>query len=328
VNVRFRAGDPRVRVRAMSLDPRRRSAALTVFLAVAYALGWFVQLQVGQAAAGRPAAELLPILAASAPALALPPALATWLARRSVERLGFEDAGLRLPAGRWLAAGWLLAPLLTLATVAASLPFNALDMGLAPLRAALAQAAAGAPPPSPAAALGVQAVAMLVLYPLFAFGQELGWRGYLLPRLVAELGAWRGVLLHGLAWGAWYTPLIAIGGYGYPGHPALGVALFTAFGALLGVVLAWLTFASGSIVPATLVHGGLMAAAGLPPALLVGLDPAVSGMPWSPVGLAVLGLLVAGLALSGALGRALARGPAALGRGPLSPAAPAPPPRP
>lgn len=298
----------------MPLDPRRRGAALTVFLAVSYALGWFVQLQVGQAAAGRPAAELLPVLAASAPALALPLALATWMARRSVELQGFQDAGLRLPAWRWLAAGWLLAPLLVLASVLASLPWNALDLGLSPLRAALAEAAGGGAPPSPAAALGVQAVAMLTLYPLFAFGQELGWRGYLLPRLVAELGPWRGTWLHGLVWGAWYTPLIAVGGYGYPGHPALGIALFAAFGTLLGVVLAWLTFASGSVVPAALVHGGLMAAAALPPALLVGLDPSVSGMPWSPVGLAVLALLVAGLTASGALGRALARGPAALER--------------
>ncbi len=296
----------------MSLDPRRRSAALTVFLAVAYALGWFVQLQVGQAAVGRPALDLLPLLAASAPALALPLAVATWLARRSVEQQGFADAGLRRPAGRWLAAGWLLAPLLTLATVAASLPWNALDLGLPALRAQL-EAAGGAAAPSPAAALAVQALAMLTLYPLFAFGQELGWRGYLLPRLVEELGPWRGAVLHGLVWGAWYTPLIAIGGYGYPGHPAMGIALFTAFGALLGLVLAWLTFASGSIVPATLVHGGLMAAAGLPPALLPGLDPAVSGMPWSPVGLAVLAALVAVLTATGALPRALARGPAALG---------------
>jgi len=303
----------------MPLDPRRRGAALTVFLAVTYAVGWFVQLQVGQAAAGRPAAELLPVLAASAPALALPLALASWLARRSVEQQGFADAGLRRPAGRWLVTGLLGAPLLLLATAAASLPWNAPDLGLVQLRAALAQAG-GPAAPSPGAALAAQAVAMVTLYPLFAFGQELGWRGYLLPRLVEELGPWRGVLLHGAAWGAWYTPLIAIGGHGYPGHPVAGIALFTAFGVLLGVVLAWLTFASGSIVPATLVHGGLMAGAGLPPALLQGVDPVVSGMPWSPVGLAVLAAAVAALAASGALSRALARGPAALGGGAAPPA--------
>jgi membrane protease YdiL (CAAX protease family) len=299
----------------MPLDPRRRSAGLTVFLAVTFALGWFVQLQLGQAGAGRPAGDLLAVLTTSAaPALALPLAVAAWVARRNVELQGFADAGLRRPAWRWLALGALAAPALVAATVAASLPLRALDPTLGSLRAALALAG-GAAPPSPAAALAVQAAASLTLYPVFAFGQELGWRGYLLPRLVEELGPRRGVLLHGLAWGAWYAPLIAIGGYGYPGHPALGIALFTAFGALLGVVLAWFTFASGSILPAALVHGGLMGATALPPALLPGLDPAVAGMPWSPVGLAVLGLVVAGLAGSGALGRAMARGPAALGPG-------------
>ncbi|MBK9516962.1 MAG: CPBP family intramembrane metalloprotease [Anaeromyxobacter sp.] len=296
----------------MPLDPARRNAALTVFLAVAYALGWFVQVQVAQAAgAGQAAPELLPLLAASAPALAVPLAVATWLARSAVEHQGFGDAGLRLPATRWLAAGWLTAPLLVALTMAASLPLNAPDLGLAQLRATLA-AGGAATTPSPAAALGVQGLAMLALYPVFAFGQELGWRGYLLPRLVQALGPRRGVLLHGLAWGAWYAPLIAFGGFGYPGHPALGILLFTLFGGLMGVVLAWLTFASGSILPATLAHGGLMAAGGLAPALLEGVDPAVSGQPWSPVGLGVLALLVAGLWASGALGRALARGPASL----------------
>lgn len=296
----------------MPLDPARRRAALTVFLAVAYALGWFVQLQVAQAGAGgRAPADLLALLAASAPALALPLAVATWLARSAVEHQGFADAGVRLPRLRWLLAGWLVAPLLVLLTVAASLPWNALDLGLEQLRATLA-AGGGESPPSPAAALLVQGLAMLTLYPIFAFGQELGWRGYLLPRLVQALGPWRGAALHGVLWGAWYAPLIALGGFGYPGHPAQGLALFVAFGALLGLVLAWLTFASGSILPATLVHGGLMAACGLPPVLLVGVDPVVSGMPWSPVGLAVLAALVAALAASGRLSRALAQGATAL----------------
>jgi membrane protease YdiL (CAAX protease family) len=299
----------------MSLDPRRRSAGLTVFLAVTFALGWFVQLQVAQAAAGRPAAELLAVLTTSAaPALALPLAVAAWLARRSVERQGFEDAGLRRPAGRWLLVGLLGAPLLVLLTMAASLPWNEPDLGLGQLRAALVQAGGGAAP-SPAAALAVQGVAMVTLYPLFAFGQELGWRGYLLPRLVAALGPWRGLLLHGLIWGAWYAPLIVVGGYGFPGHPVLGLLLLAGFGVLMGVALGWLTLASGSILPATLIHGGLMAATGLPPVLLRGVDPSVSGLPWSPVGLGVLALLVAALAASGALGRALARGPEALRSG-------------
>jgi membrane protease YdiL (CAAX protease family) len=173
----------------MPLDPARRRAALTVFLAVAYALGWFVQLQVAQAGAGgRAPADLLALLAASAPALALPLAVATWLARSAVEHQGFADAGVRLPRLRWLLAGWLVAPLLVLLTVAASLPWNALDLGLEQLRATLA-AGGGESPPSPAAALLVQGLAMLTLYPIFAFGQELGWRGYLLPRLVqAKIG--------------------------------------------------------------------------------------------------------------------------------------------
>ncbi len=41
-----------------------------------------------------------------------------------------------------------------------------------------------------------------------AFAGEIGWRGYMLPRLMARYGPVRGLLLHGVAWGLTYGPTL------------------------------------------------------------------------------------------------------------------------
>ena len=50
---------------------------------------------------------------------------------------------------------------------------------------------------------------------LFTFGEEYGWRGYLLPRLL-PLGEIRATLLLGMVWGLWHLPLL-LAGLNYPG---------------------------------------------------------------------------------------------------------------
>jgi membrane protease YdiL (CAAX protease family) len=59
------------------------------------------------------------------------------------------------------------------------------------------------------------------------FGEEFGWTGYLLPRLL-PLGRWRAALLYGVAWGLWHAPVI-VGGHNYPGHPVAGVLAMCGF---------------------------------------------------------------------------------------------------
>ena len=43
-------------------------------------------------------------------------------------------------------------------------------------------------------------------------GEELGWRGYALPRLVARFGPIVGTLILGIAWAFWHLPLFMIAG--------------------------------------------------------------------------------------------------------------------
>src|SRR5262249_61704945 len=95
-------------------------------------------------------------------------------------------------------------------------------------------------------------------------------------------------------------------GYNYPQLPSLGVLLFVVFGTLMGVLFGWLRLASNSVLPPTIAHASLNAIAGLPFIFLVkGVDAAVAGALWSPIGWLVLLAAIAILYRTGALRRGL-----------------------
>ncbi|MCO8268018.1 CPBP family intramembrane metalloprotease [Haloferax sp. AB510] len=91
----------------------------------------------------------------------------------------------------------------------------------------------------------------------FAFGEEFGWRGYLLQKLL-PLGPRRAILLLGVVWGAWHWPLIALGynyGFDYPGAPWTGFLAMVWMTTMVGVFLAWVALRADSVWPAALGHG-------------------------------------------------------------------------
>ncbi len=269
---------------------------LVVFILIAFGLAWPVQ--VGLALISRQAGALASagiLVLPTAFLLMWPPAVGAYVTRRWVEKSGFGDAGLRWPALRYVLLAWFGPALLTLISMALSIPIYPLDTELETLRSLLT-AAGGRSVPAEAILLAQVAAALTIAVPIngvFAFGEEFGWRGYLLPRLMARWGPWLGILGHGAVWGFWHAPLVFLASYNYPGHPtpnAAGVGLFTVFCILLGINLAWLRLASESVVAPTVAHGALNAIGGLPLLLLRGVDPAVAGPLWSPVGWTVLGL--------------------------------------
>ncbi len=97
---------------------------------------------------------------------------------------------------------------------------------------------------------------------LFALGEELGWRGFLLPKLL-PLGQWKAILISGVIWGVWHAPVIAQG-HNYPGFPISGMFMMIVLTILLGAILAWLYFETLSPWAPALAHGAFNAAAGLP----------------------------------------------------------------
>jgi membrane protease YdiL (CAAX protease family) len=81
-----------------------------------------------------------------------------------------------------------------------------------------------------------------------ALGEELGWRGLLVPEACARFGFARGALLTGLLWALWHYPLM-IGEV-----PAQGFVNFTLLVTGIGVMYAWFRQRSGSVWPSTLMH--------------------------------------------------------------------------
>jgi hypothetical protein len=92
------------------------------------------------------------------------------------------------------------------------------------------------------------------------FGEEYGWRGYLLPRLL-PLGEVRATLLLGLIWALWHLPALSIG-LNYPGQPFWAALLvFTLNILLLAFPFTWLYTASReSPVVTAVMHATLNAA--------------------------------------------------------------------
>jgi uncharacterized protein len=89
---------------------------------------------------------------------------------------------------------------------------------------------------------------------LFTFGEEYGWRGYLLPRLL-PLGEIRASVLLGVIWGLWHLPLL-LAGLNYPGvNVWLAIIVFTFVTVGLSFTYTWFYLASsGSVLIAAVYH--------------------------------------------------------------------------
>jgi CAAX protease family protein len=86
-------------------------------------------------------------------------------------------------------------------------------------------------------------------------GEELGWRGYALPRLLAERSALAASLILGALWGAWHLPTFFVSGAPQYGLPFSAFALLTI---AYSVVIGWVyVHTGGSVLIAILLHGAI-----------------------------------------------------------------------
>ncbi len=142
--------------------------------------------------------------------------------------------------------------------------------------------------------LSAQIAASLTLAPLFntifALGEELGWRGYLLPKLL-PLGQIPAMLISGAIWGFWHAPAI-LQGHNYPEHPVLGVGMMIVFTVLLGIFFSWLYLKTKSPWAPALAHGTVNAVAGLPLLFLTDVNLTLGGSLTSVSGWLALAALV------------------------------------
>ena len=96
-----------------------------------------------------------------------------------------------------------------------------------------------------------------VMLAFYGFGEELGWRGYMMPKLEKLIGMPGAILVGGILWGLWHAPLTCSGhnfGTGYAGFPWAGIGLMCVFGTLMGCVLTFVTQKTKSVYPAAILH--------------------------------------------------------------------------
>lgn len=86
-------------------------------------------------------------------------------------------------------------------------------------------------------------------------GEEIGWRGYALPRLAERLGLAPASLLLGVLWAAWHLPLFLIPGTDTSGQ---SFPLYLAQVTALSVAMAWLYWKTGgSLLLVMVLHAAI-----------------------------------------------------------------------
>jgi len=88
-------------------------------------------------------------------------------------------------------------------------------------------------------------------------GEELAWRGYLLPRLNQILPVKGAVLADGLIWGLWHSPLIAMG-YNYGSEkPVAGIIAMVIFCVIIGIIASSLFYKTKSVWCPVIFHASI-----------------------------------------------------------------------
>lgn len=96
---------------------------------------------------------------------------------------------------------------------------------------------------------------LVIFFP--AFGEEWGWRGYMMPKLTELMGKPAAVIVGGMIWGLWHAPLTMSGhnfGTDYDFFPWLGILLMCLLCILENALLTLLTERTKSIYPAAFAH--------------------------------------------------------------------------
>jgi membrane protease YdiL (CAAX protease family) len=275
---------------------------LTWFIVIAFAISWPLFFSTLLLPDLEPATRLLATQGLWALAM-WGPGIAALIATMIVAKQPFKTLRLNtLGPKRYYLWAWLLPPVLVILSglLTVIIRTGQQDTEFTFMQQQL-EAAGTQLPISPGVLVLIQIGQALILGPLinliFTMGEELGWRGFLLPKLM-PLGQWKALIISGAIWGVWHAPAIAQG-HNYPDHPILGILLMTVFCILVGIIIGWMYLNTHSPWVAALAHGSINAWAGLPFLFLKpGFDTALGGTLTSMPGWVVMGLFIGWLVLT------------------------------
>jgi uncharacterized protein len=110
-------------------------------------------------------------------------------------------------------------------------------------------------------AFGTFAVALPLLLTItvigtavWALGEELGWRGFLFPRLRERFGTHGACLISGLIWAVWHYPVLLGADYNAGTNTVLALICFTLMVIAISYIMGYMRVRSGSIWPCVLLH--------------------------------------------------------------------------
>lgn len=178
-----------------------------------------------------------------------------------------KGLGISFKLNRWFVVAWLLPVVFNVAAMFASALFPPMRFSTETpiLQDALAQMSQSIPDIDAYKLLAITIVsglsAGITINALFAFGEEIAWRGWLLKQFegVTFLKA---SLIIGVFWGIWHAPLIAMG-HNYAQHPFIGLGMMIVCCVLLTPVIQYIRVKSKSVITAAIFHGTLNAGAGM-----------------------------------------------------------------
>jgi len=183
------------------------------------------------------------------------PALAA-IVTLKLNRRSLSDLGWRWPTGKYALMSWYI-PL-----VYAGIAYGIVWIG----------GLGGFPNPEFAASLtsrmgqGNSVLVATILYVLLAgsfglvrslasaLGEEIGWRGFLVPELSKTVGFTSTALISGLIWSLWHYPILIFADYNAGTATWYALLCFTVLVIAISFVFAWIRLKSGSLWTGALLH--------------------------------------------------------------------------
>ena len=183
------------------------------------------------------------------------PALAA-VATLKLNRRSLADLGWKWPQTRYMVMSWYI-PLLY-ASIAYAVVWVA-GLGAFPDRDVMQKLAVrmglhASPAVSTVAYVLLTGSFGLVFGMATALGEEIGWRGFLVPELSKTMSFTATALISGVVWALWHFPILIWGDYNAGTPVWYSLPCFTVMVVGLAFIFAWMRLKSGSLWTAAMLH--------------------------------------------------------------------------